>query len=527
MNFNKYIYQLGFAFLITLSSCSDWLDVESLDTRTTDNFYNTPGELHQALIGIYSGLMPLSEYSLLLSENRSDNTWVTPSSEKYQPYIEIASYNKNITQVDIIESAWKDLYSIIASVNEYITRGSDVVFTKEEIKMQYLAECRFLRALAYFDLVRYFGRVPKITVPITIQEAMKLGQSESIEIYNEIIIPDLLFATEYLIDKPVDYLGTISAEGRATKTAAFALLGRVYLTMAGFPLKDSTKKELAKECFEYVIDYSKNNSDKYWAKTSDEWKEIWISDNDNKYHIFEIQYIAQKDYGNPMAYLALWNAAYLPPKVTSASGNRVNCEEIFRNEFSADGDIRYEATFTELTSLTSMITKFSDHKSKRIALGYADIESQILDRTYFPINHPLIRLEDVMLMYAEIVGIAGGKYSGIEMVNKIRTRAGRDELSNDAQASEENFFEAVQDERRRELAGEGIRWHDMVRWSTNEADLYFLKKIQEKFMNATNGDEVGYPDLLNRVVRGSYLYPIPDSQMKVKEGLYQQNEAYL
>ena len=48
--------------------------------------------------------------------------------------------------------------------------------------------------------------------------------------------------------------------------------------------------------------------------------------------------------------------------------------------------------------------KIFEHKIKRKELGYSDIDGQIVDRTYFPINYPLIRLEDVMLMYAEIVG---------------------------------------------------------------------------------------------------------------------------
>lgn len=65
---------------------------------------------------------------------------------------------------------------------------------------------------------------------------------------------------------------------------------------------------------------------------------------------------------------------------------------------------------------------------KRKLLGYEDIDDQIADRTYFPINYPLIRLEDVMLMYAEIVGPTG---KGKEMVNKIRTRAGLDALDDD------------------------------------------------------------------------------------------------
>ena len=61
--------------------------------------------------------------------------------------------------------------------------------------------------------------------------------------------------------------------------------------------------------------------------------------------------------------------------------------------------------------------KFLEHKMKREALGYDDINAQIVDRTYFPLNFPLIRLEDVMLMYAEIVGPTS---KGVDMIDRIR-----------------------------------------------------------------------------------------------------------
>lgn len=91
----------------------------------------------------------------------------------------------------------------------------------------------------------------------------------------------------------MNYQGNSASAGRATLTAAKALLGRVYLTMAGYPIQDESKKALAEQLFSEVIDYAFANN-KYWASTADEWKKIWISENDNKYHIFEIQYIAAK-----------------------------------------------------------------------------------------------------------------------------------------------------------------------------------------------------------------------------------------
>ena len=153
-------------------------------------------------------------------------------------------------------------------------------------------------------------------------------------------------------------------------------------------------------------------------------------------------------------------------------------------------------------------------------MGYSDIDGQIVDRTYFPLNFPVIRLEDVMLMYAEIVGPTD---KGVRLVNKIRTRAGLGELT-DADKAADKFQECVADERRKELACEGIRWHDLVRHNN-------LQAVRDKFMGyATdkNGNVIR-PNLVmyaNRIIQGTYLYPIPDPQMKVKEGLYEQNEAY-
>ena len=101
------------------------------------------------------------------------------------------------------------------------------------------------------------------------------------------------------------------------------------------------------------------------------------------------------------------------------SGNRITCSEALAALYEENkADVRYEAT---VDPKKNYFTKFFEHKIKRKELGYSDIDGQIVDRTYFPINYPLIRLEDVMLMYAEI---AGPTDEGVRLVNKIRTRAG-------------------------------------------------------------------------------------------------------
>ena len=107
-------------------------------------------------------------------------------------------------------------------------------------------------------------------------------------------------------------------------------------------------------------------------------------------------------------------------------------------------------------------------------------------------------------------------------MNKIRTRAGIGELTDVELA---DFAKAVDDERSRELAAEGIRWHDIVRRGT------WQQLVKDKFIYySTNvSGDIIIPriyDYTLRVSDGAYLYPIPDTQMKVKDGLYEQNESY-
>ena len=535
-----YKYILGGALCLgsLFSSCSDWLEVEPVDTRTTNYYYKTPKEMEQALMGIYNGLLPVSEYSLLMSELRSDNVWCGEYTGAQRDYLAISTYDPNLAITSTISGAWEELYRIVYRTNVFLSKVDGVTFIIEGTKEQMIGEARFLRALAYFDLVRYFGRIPLTLSPLTITEAMSVPQSEAHEIYEKAIIPDLEYAITSLNDAPTDYLGKATSTGRATLQAAQSLLGKVYLTMAGYPLYDESKKELAKDLFEKVIDYA-DAKKKFWAKNADEWKRIWISDNDNKYHIFEIQYIAAKDYGNPMAGIC---TPKLPSQYTAVqlAGWSMGCadglEELQGEEKDAEEqylDVRCLATIdttkfvnkdnpNQITRYSGddFFIKFMEHKIKRQELGYSDIDGQIIDRTYFPINYPLIRLEDVMLMYAEIVGPTD---RGIDMVDRIRTRAGLSELS-DAEKVPDKFQKCIEKERRKELAFEGIRWHDLVRHNN-------LQAVKDKFMHYATDSEGNITRPLvaqyaDRVKEGTYLYPIPDTQMKVKEGLYEQNEAY-
>ena len=106
MKLYKYLISGGLALTLSLSSCESWLEVEPNDTRTTDYFYSTPSEMEQAIIGIYNGLLPISDYSWLMSEVRSDNAWVDKTTDKQRDYIDIGTFNPNISTISTLSGAW-------------------------------------------------------------------------------------------------------------------------------------------------------------------------------------------------------------------------------------------------------------------------------------------------------------------------------------------------------------------------------------------------------------------------------------
>lgn len=521
MSYKRYIYIICGMLATTFTACDDYLEVEPQDSRTIEYFYETPIEAQQALMGIYNGLLPVSKYYLLLSDVRSDDTWAGVSSDSESDYRALSNFRKYITNNGTVESAWDGYYQIVARANKFLDKVEGLEFSPTDesvdVRATFLAEARFLRAFAYFDLVRFFGRVPMVTKTQTVAEAFTTPQSEPEEIYNEVIIPDLEYAIENMDDIAYNYKGEASALGRATKVAAKALLGRVYWTMAGFPLNDDTKVEPAKEILKEVLDYAGAFHDTptlFWAKDAKEWAKIWISDNDNKYHIFEIQYANVSGYGNQMIYSSL-------PDVKSMShlkmsGNTINSTQSLRDTYTENAAdiIRYRHTIRYSTSSSSSryFEKFFENDTKRDSLGYTAIDETIVDRNSFPINYPLIRLEDVMLMYASLVG---NTTDGVALVNKIRNRAGIGSLP--ATMTSALYQKYVMDERRRELAGEGIRWHDIVR-TDNFKDYVVAAYSRESSSSAQT--------VISYITDGMYLYPIPEEQMLVREGLYQQNEAY-
>ena len=531
---------------VMLMACEDYLNTPPADYMGVDDFYKTAAQSEQSIIGIYGDLREITSLEYLhMSECRSNNTWVNPQANGVRDWAEIGTFRAT-DDLATFDDTWNAWYKLIYDANVALSKIPGAEFNNEEIREQFLNEAHFLRGWAYFELARLFGNIPKVTEPLGTNEVNQIPQSNAQEIINEVVIPDLKEALDLpYADAILDANGNPTNQGRADKIAATAMLARVYMTLAGFPYKDSSAKTEAKKYLEEVLNYSKSNGNKYWAPDIDEWRKQWMPSPEyyNKYSIFAIQYRTGGS-GNTAMFNFL---PQLPPSYTSRRlfGSQIYVEKSlmyeFDKEYNGQKDARGEgysiltgfeaegntqAYTNDKESVTvdgvtkdvytkTMIYKFIPTKRKIAALGMSlDPEADMLDDEDWPVNHPILRLEDMQLLYAELLVEEGKIAEAMGYVNAIRERALCEPVETNCTAERAQYY--ITRERRIEFLGEGLQWFDQVRRGTWEQD---TKEMILRY-NTPAGTSLDY------VKTGRHLYPIPLNQMNITPGLYKQNEGY-
>jgi hypothetical protein len=211
-----------------LTSCTDELDQTPISSATTLTFYQTNNDFLQGINAVYASLSAYPERQLNLSETRSDNLYAV-SDGGVRDWEGINSFHQTISSNPYVAEAWSANYSGIFKANNFLdqlTKNGSVI-TDPALKTRFEAEARYLRAMFYFDLVRWFGKVPVIDKVVSQNEALAIGRSSVADVY-KLIISDLQFAATNL---PVSY--TTTNVGRATNNAAKSLLALVYMTRSG------------------------------------------------------------------------------------------------------------------------------------------------------------------------------------------------------------------------------------------------------------------------------------------------------
>lgn len=435
-----------FLGLLLFSNCAD-VELEENPPSTVDlkTFFTTDSEFQAALAGTFLSLYQGWEgfdyaYPLILTSGGED----VMSTAGIFLNLDRLSANDGDQS---IEAVWRRFYKAIANANLIIGNLENAKEVSEDRLNAIEGQAKFVRAFCFFYLVRWFGEIQLTTID-HIADVDNLRQASVTEIYAS-IIENLKDAETKL---PVSFP---DEKGRPTQGAAKALLAKVYLTMAGWPLEDASYYALARDKAAEVMALGYDLEPNF----ADLWKQ------ENRLTNTEFIFAFYGSIANDGVAASHMHTASMHP-IDGGWGD-FHSEERFYDAFP-EGP-RKEASFTTVFSNGST---YQDEKVPPFIAKYRDAGTLINDDLEGEGFNVLIRYADVLLMYAEAANMAEGGPSGeaLEALNKVRRRAmGLDINTPDALvdfpagASQSDFDEAVIAERNWELAFEMNRWFDLVR----------------------------------------------------------------
>ena len=499
----KIIYYIIVVLLaVGFWSCEDELDQMPISDKSTGGFFKTVSDFEQAVNGVYASLSSYPERQFHLSDVRSDNVYGVGQSG-VRPHEPVNNFSLSLATNDYIEEAWETNYIGIKDANVVLDRISTDIVTDEATYKHMIGQVKFLRALYYFDLIRYFGAVPLIDVPVTIDESLEIPRSPVTDIYT-LIISDLEAAIDQL---PESWTG--SNVGRATSYAAKALLAKVYLTRSGVKLNANGPCLGSDEYGKALTLLNEVIAGPFI--TLDNYADIFDLENENNDEIvFDVQFKSGgldlgASYPGLLTGSGYWAEAGVPFAIGLETKD-ISFDLI--NSYGDNTDLRFDFNVS-MGYIDASSGRFVEDPDC-VKFSKKDPKTWGEDRFDFPINFPVIRLTDVLLMKAEAIlsGATGSQQEVDDIVNTIRTRAGLDSLSNVT-------MDQMLEERRKEFLGEGTRWHVLVRTG----------KVLE-VMNAWIPVEDIRDQMLKDITSDHLIYPIPQSELDVKSGLYQQNIGY-
>ncbi len=443
----KYIKILLGELFIT--ACSTDLDQSPSNLASADSLTDFDGVLNAAYYYQLGGVTPLA----VMAEFRSDNALMDEA-----PYTEFDMFTNNLTTMEdqFFGPLYTAMYKSILSANNVIENSTDA---------GQVAEAKFLRALSYFKLVRSFGAVTiNTSAAPSLTDTSILARKPATEVYNTVIIPDLTDA--------IAGLDTSIVDGRASRIAAQALLGKAYAAMG---------------------DYT--NAATYLGAVVNGAAGAGVSLKSNYSEIFG----AANESGNAEIIYAT--------RITGSIVDEYSFGSDFWNWFVGDdskSDLPVDPDLVAAFDASDASGGGTD--LRRAVTLSADGRTAIK----FPKDGGLgtehdwieIRLADVILLYAEALNENGSSASSVlSLLDPIRTRAGLSSLSGTA-ATQAAVRQAIANERRLELAFEGHRWFDLVRTNSVNAEL-------------------------GQTVNANYhVFPIPVSEVLATGGVITQNAGY-
>ncbi len=408
-----------FALAITgLCSCSDsFFEQYPSNNVTKGNHYKTDNDFNQGVYACYQKVKTQMGFFLNELAYRSDECVLESMAVSTQDRYDLDHFQEKANN-GILSDVWDAWYNGIYRCNDLLVNLEG----KEGIKnaAQYRGEALFLRSWWYFNLYNTFGGVPLTTTVVSPAEAKTIARCSDEQMFSR-LSADLSEAAELL---PVKR----SAEkARVTRIAAQALLGKVYLTFGKYPEAEAVLKEAL--------------SDSGYGLMGTTGEVFDVANKMNREIIFAIYYDKTNDNGH-----GYWYSAN-----TGVLADITNPTPAFKALYeSADNRLPLISTYTKIKSTLYSMKKWDD--------TYDSVYTTQVGNDF-----PILRFADVVLMYAEALGMQGNITGALEYLNKTRTRAGIAALTETDVPDKTAFVKALADERGREFALEGHRWLDLKR----------------------------------------------------------------
>lgn len=490
---------------LAISSCS--LDETNYTEMSKPEYMNSAAEAQNVLLGVYRNNVSEGMYRFHLSlyfTLPNDLAKVEGSSTDGFRNIPTNSYTSSQSEV---ATTWADLYNAIYDANDFIETLSQRVNGYNEENRQlaaiYMAEARTLRAMYYFELVRWFGHVPLITT--TAQSHLhpsQFVQADPVDVY-KFIESDLKYAIDILPYATADNYRSDNSY-RMSKGSALGLLAKVYATWAGYPVQDESKWEEAAKTAQTLVQSGRHS-------LLPDYKTLWENTCDGKWDpqesLIEISFYAPVVTGtnsnDPIGRIGKWNGVtangirgvrnagnwkviptFLRDWTKRESDKRFKLSAAdYKYGTDKAGNVGVEIPVTDKGTLEQALSNEAENTVKQAYINgicpakwdtekYVGAANYLVDANMSNVNWYVLRYADVLLLYAEALNEwkHGPTPDAVRAVNMVRRRGfglpveQESSLADITATNYDNFRDLVRKERAYELAFEGHRRQDLTRW---------------------------------------------------------------
>ncbi|MCG8578834.1 MAG: RagB/SusD family nutrient uptake outer membrane protein [Bacteroidales bacterium] len=535
---NKILYiSIIAASLIFMTGCGDdFLNRENLYEKNLDNYYETPEDIDEALIGAYSSLTVDDgiNHPTLLANILSDDCFSGGGTGDAQAWdIDQQKNRAEDRYLHIYQRSYEGIYRL----NMLLQNFDKAVYEDATLQKQHKGEAQFLRAFYYFRLSQLFGEVPLNMGT----ELAYLAKATPAELYTQ-IAADLKAAIENLpSDEWTEEWASVNS-GRVTKWAAEALMARVYLFYTGYynagelpgGITQANVVAWLEDCiansghdllgdYRSVWPYAHALDDVEWP--GDGHKEtVWALKYTNQGHWTGPGNPGRLAYSNQLVlYCAMRGGNDYPPYGQGWGIGQIST----LLDDAMLGDPRQEMSIIDVTTDPSLVGshewgawQFRDETglySKKYMPIITDNGEGAYKGMYYNLyggqdsyqlwnmqDDIIIRFADVLLMHSELTGTADG-------MTRVRGRVGLDPLP--------YSLENLKKERQIELSCEGLRYYDILRWGDAKTAIEAANGSPVKLLGVDDVYSVSFDE-------DKAFLPLPESEVNLSRGNLVQNPGW-